>query len=91
MNTKPDEQEPAEEEAEVEEIDFMVVTVGDNHPAGLSDHSAKGKSIANLVEALQSVDPNSPDAEANKTSITDNNGGRIELEEDLESPDIIKK
>ncbi len=91
MNTNPDDQEPAEEEKEVEEIDFMVVTVGDNHETGLSDHSAKGKSIANLVEALQAVDPNSPDAEANKTSISDNNGGRIELNEDLDGPDTIKK
>ena len=87
MNTKP---EP-EEEKEGDELNFVIATVGNNRPAGLSDPLSRGKSIANLVDALQAVDTKSSDAEANKTSISDNNGGRIELEEDLDSPDVIKK
>ena len=39
-------------------------------------------SLVDLVDALQSVDPSSPEAPANATSIDDNNGGRIELNED---------
>lgn len=90
MNTEPEELEKEEEEKEVDEINFIVATVG-NTPTGLSSPTEKGKNIANLIDALQSVDPNSKDAEANKTSISDNNGGRIDLEEDLDSPDVIKK
>ena len=47
------------------------------------------QNLVDLVDALQSVDPSSPEAPANATSITDNNGGRIELDED--SPNAIKK
>ena len=39
-------------------------------------------SLVDLVDALQSVDPSSPEAPANATSIDDNNGGRIEINED---------
>ena len=46
-------------------------------------------SLVDLVDALQSVDPSSPEAPANATSIGDNNGGRIELDED--SPNVMKK
>jgi hypothetical protein len=35
--------------------------------------------LVELVEALQQVDASSPLAKLNETSITDNNGGRIEL------------
>ena len=38
--------------------------------------------LIDLVDALQSVDSSSPEAPANATSIDDNNGGRIELNED---------
>ena len=41
-----------------------------------------GQALANLADALSSVDPKAPDAEANATSISDNNGGRIELNQD---------
>ena len=47
------------------------------------------QNLVDLVDALQSVDPSSPEAPANATSIADNNGGRIELDED--SPNVIKK
>lgn len=87
MNTKPKNQD---QEEEVDEINFMVASIGDN-PTGLSNPSPKGKNLADFVEALQSVDLNSSDAEANKTSISDNNGGRIDLEEDLNNKDVIKK
>ena len=42
-----------------------------------------------LIGALKSVDLNSPDAELNETSISDNNGGRIILNEDDKS--VVKK
>jgi hypothetical protein len=35
--------------------------------------------LVELVAALQAVDEDAPDAELNATSISDNNGGRIEL------------
>lgn len=38
--------------------------------------------INDLVSALGSVDPKAPDAIQNATSISDNNGGRIELNHD---------
>ncbi len=46
-------------------------------------------SVSKVVQALGSVDTNSPNAQMNAHSISDNNGGRIELNEDDE--DIIKK
>ncbi len=44
-------------------------------------------SVSNLVSALNSVDLNSPEASQNVHSISDNNGGRIELNLDK----VIKK
>lgn len=43
--------------------------------------------ITELIGALQSVDTNSPQGKLNRTSISDNNGGRIELNQE----NIIKK
>lgn len=91
MNTKSEQQEPEEKEKETDELNFVIAAVSNIRPVGLSDPLARGKSIANLVDALQAADPKSSDAKANKTSISDNNGGRIELEEDLDGPDVIKK
>lgn len=42
-----------------------------------------------VVDALRSVNLNSPDAGKNAHSISDNNGGRIELDQD--DQDVIKK
>lgn len=47
--------------------------------------------LSQLVEVLQKVESDGPDAEANATSVSDNNGGRIELSEDLVGPNVIKK
>ena len=44
--------------------------------------SDSGQPLTDLVDALQSVDTESPEASLNPTSIDDNNGGRIELNED---------
>lgn len=41
-----------------------------------------GQALTDLADTLSSVDPNTPDAQANATSISDNNGGRIELNQD---------
>lgn len=43
--------------------------------------------ITELIGTLQSVDTNSEEARLNATSISDNNGGRIELNQE----NIIKK
>jgi hypothetical protein len=40
---------------------------------------APTSNLAELIDALQSVDTNSPTAQLNATTISDNNGGRIEL------------
>ena len=47
-----------------------------------SANNDDGQALTNLADALSSVDHNAPDAEANATSIDDNNGGRIELNQD---------
>ena len=60
-------------------------------PTASSDNNNAGQSVADLVDALQSVDTQSPEAPLNATSIEDNNGGRIELNEDPVDPNIIKK
>ena len=61
----------------------------DNQQQNLEPSNDSGQSMADLVDALQSVDTSSPEASSNATSIDDNNGGRIELDED--SPNVIKK
>lgn len=50
-----------------------------------------GNNLTQVMDAMKSVDTKSPEAQANATSIADNNGGRIELNEDLKNPKIIKK
>lgn len=60
------------------------ITPSDNdqqHPTE-SNNNDSGQPLADLVDALQSVDTTTPEATLNATSIEDNNGGRIELNED---------
>ena len=51
-------------------------------PTDSNDSSNSSQSLADLVDALQSVDTTTPEATLNATSIEDNNGDRIELNED---------
>lgn len=46
---------------------------------------APRQDLTNLVNVMQSVDTNTPEAKENATSIDDNNGGRVELNEDIAS------
>jgi hypothetical protein len=69
-----------------------------NTPAPLTPNQAgndNGEALTNLADALSSVDPKAPDAEANASSISDNNGGRIDLNQDKidnrANPQDIKK
>lgn len=41
--------------------------------------------LPDLVEELENVDEDTPDGELNETTISDNNGGRIELDGDDET------
>lgn len=50
------------------------------NPAPASNNN--GQALVDLADALNSVDPKASDAQANATSISDNNGGRIELNQD---------
>jgi hypothetical protein len=45
----------------------------------LNNHDDADSLLLELIEILQSVDPNAPLAKLNETSISDNQGGRIEL------------
>jgi hypothetical protein len=47
--------------------------------------------LPKLVEVLGRVDENKPGASANETSISDNNGGRIELGDNLKGSNVVKK
>ena len=63
----------------------------DNNSQQVNDPApapSSGQSLTDLVGALQSVDTNKPEASLNATSIDNNNGGRIELNQDGE---VIKK
>ena len=62
-----------------------------NQPQPVDSSSDSGQSVADLVDALQSVDTTTPEASLNATSIEDNNGDRIELNEDPADPIVIKK
>lgn len=48
------------------------------------DDTDTDQPLAELVDVLQEVDETAPDAEENATTISDNNGGRIELDPKLE-------
>lgn len=50
---------------------------------------AGGSSVSNVMDAMSSVDPNAPEAEANAHSISDDDGGRIELNQD--GTEVIRK
>lgn len=54
-----------------------------------------GQALSDLADTLSSVDPKASDAEVNATSISDNNGDRIELNQEkistrVDAP-LIKK
>ena len=57
-----------------------------------SQPDASGQALVDLVDTMNSVDTNSPQSQANETSMDDNNGGRIEyVENDTDKPDSISK
>lgn len=60
-------------------------------PQPTDSSNDSGPALTDLVDALQSVDTQSPEASLNATSIEDNNGDRIELNEDPSDPNVIKK
>jgi hypothetical protein len=49
------------------------------------------EALVQLVGELDAVDEKSPLAGLNATTIADNNGGRIELSEDSDNPENLKK
>jgi hypothetical protein len=55
-------------------------------PADKLSSDPSGQGIADLVNELQKVDINAPDATLNATTISDNNGGRIDLTEKNKLP-----
>jgi hypothetical protein len=57
-------------------------------PSGFAFAVIDGKD-PDLITALQSVDTGAPDAKLNETSISDDLGGRIELNED--DDEVVKK
>lgn len=63
----------------------------DNQQQATDSSSDSSQPMVDLVDALQSVDTESPEASLNATSIEDNNGDRIELNEDPSDPNVIKK
>lgn len=70
------------------------ITPSDNNQqpsTDASNNNDSNQSVADLVDALQSVDTTTPQATLNAASIEDNNGGRIELNEDPSDPNAIKK
>lgn len=50
-----------------------------DNSASYSTPLLEGDSLYDLIELLQAVDLSSPLAKLNESTITDNNGGRIEL------------
>lgn len=58
-----------------------------SQPNASDQATGNDPSLVDLFDALDSVDTSSPEASLNPTSIEDNNGGRIELNQDK----IIKK
>ncbi|OGD98046.1 hypothetical protein A3A49_00725 [Candidatus Curtissbacteria bacterium RIFCSPLOWO2_01_FULL_38_11b] len=60
--------------------------------ADLDQSDASGQALVDLVDTMNSVDTNSPQAQANETSMDDNNGKRIEyVENDTDKPDSLNK
>lgn len=53
-----------------------------SQPNASNQATGNDPSFVDLVGALDSVDTSSPEAILNPTSISDNNDGRIELDED---------
>jgi len=49
------------------------------------------QALTQLMSELQSVDTKSSEAQANATSIVDNQGNRIDLNEELKKPSNIRK
>lgn len=64
-----------------------IITLKQPNIMDFDDDDDNDASVPKLVGALNSVDLNSPEAAQNAHSISDNNGGRIELNQDK----IIKK
>ena len=54
----------------------------DNQQPPIESSNNSGQPMVDLVDALQSVDTQSPEASLNATSIEDNKGDGIELNED---------
>lgn len=79
QDNKPDNQNSKDE--------GRTITLKQPNIMDFEDDDDDNASVPKLVSALNSVDLNSPEAAQNAHSISDNNGGRIELNQDK----IIKK
>ena len=49
------------------------------------------QALNQLMSEVKPVEPNTEEAKLRETTIVDNDGNRIELNEDLKKPDDIKK
>ncbi len=56
-----------------------------------SEPTQTGQQLVELVEAIQNVQVDTPEAKLNETSISDNNGNRIELNQDLSNSNDFEK
>jgi hypothetical protein len=74
MSTDPtDKKQDDDEKPKVQNPRFGRVNMGSVQPSG--------NDLGDLMQELEGVDETSPSAKLNKTSISDNNGGRIELDD----------
>jgi hypothetical protein len=88
-NTWPHSLEDAEIEADLKVM--RRTPISRNLTSVLQDTQNIAQVLPSLVNTLQSVDIHSSEAIVNKTSIADNNGGRIQLVRDLKGKLSIKK
>ena len=65
--------------------------VADEQRATSNVYQNTVQALTQLMSELQSVDTKSQEAEQNATSITDNQGNRIDLNEELKKPSNIRK
>jgi hypothetical protein len=88
MNTnQPTTPDNKPENQNTSEDNIRVINLKGPNIMNFDDEDDSDGSVATLVSALNSVDLNSSEAAQNSHSVSDNNGGRIELNQDK----IIKK
>lgn len=73
-----------------ENVNNFTNDTASNKPTSVPGSNTPINPLVSLVDSMRQINTNRPDAQLNKDSMSDNNGGRITFNEDLKCSNVIR-